>query len=309
MYHFIVNPHARTGQGGKVWKVIEEELIKRDVEYVVYFTEHVYHATEITKSLTFAGIQRTIIVVGGDGTVNEVVNGLINIENVVLGYIPAGSSNDLSRALKISSDPVVALDNVLQPKYISTMDIGEITYGYNKRRFIVSAGIGFDAAICHKAFKSELKKKLNKIKLGKLTYLGIGAGELFKRKPFKTTIVLDDARRVSFNKTLFAAVQNNKYEGGGFMFCPEASNDDGMLDVMVADSIIPARAALVLSMALKGNHTKMKGIHTYKAHNIEIITDSKQPVHLDGESCFFQSRISMKCLETKVKFMTPIQNN
>lgn len=309
MYHFIVNPHARSGHGEKTWQIVEEELKKRQIKYVVYFTEHVYHATEITKSLTYAGTQRKIIVVGGDGTVNEVINGLINIENVTLGYIPAGSSNDLARALKIPSVPIEALELVLKPKYISQMDIGEITYGYNKRRFIVSAGIGFDAAICHKAFKSELKKKLNKVKLGKLTYLGIGVGELFGRKPFKTTLVLDDARRITFNKTLFAAVQNNKYEGGGFMFCPKANNNDGMLDVMIADSIPSPKAAFVLSMALKGKHTEMKGIHTYTASNIELITDSKQPVHLDGESCFFQTRISMKCMDTKLKFMTPFENN
>ena len=309
MYHFIVNPHARTGKGKEIWRKIETELDARGVEYSVYFTEHPYHATEIVKSLTYDNIQRKIVIVGGDGTMNEAINGMINIENVILGYIPAGSSNDLARSLGISHDPLKALEDILSPRYYTDMDLGEMTYGNNKKRFDVSCGIGYDAAVCHRALHSKLKKKLNKIKLGKLTYFGIAINQLFTRKPFKATVILDDVRKLKFNKVVFVAAHNHKYEGGGFMFCPDAVFNDGKLDVIIADSIRPLRIAMLLPKALKGKHVGKRGINIFRASKIEVISDTKEPVHTDGESGFFQNHISMKCLDKKVRIITPREFN
>ncbi|MBE6014151.1 MAG: diacylglycerol kinase family lipid kinase [Lachnospiraceae bacterium] len=309
MYHFIVNPNARTGKGRLIWNKLQTELDAAGIEYSVYFTEHTYHATEIVKSLTYDTILRKIIVVGGDGTMNEVINGIVNLDSVILGYIPAGSSNDLARSLGISSNPMTALNDILNPKYYTMMDIGELTYGNNKRRFDVSAGMGFDAAVCHMADKSKLKNKLNKIGLGKLTYFGIAIKQLFLRKPFKMTLTLDDVRKVTFNKVVFFAAHNHKYEGGGFMFCPKALMNDGMLDVIVADSIAPLRIAMLLPKAMKGKHVNARGIHIYRAARIDVVAASKEPVHMDGESGFFQTHISARCLEKRIKIITPREFN
>lgn len=310
MYHFIVNPNAKTGRGGKIWGQIEKELKTRGIKYTVFFTEHNYHATEIAKSLTFDGIQRNIVVVGGDGTVNEVINGIIKLDSVVLGYIPAGSSNDLARSLGIPSDPIKALECILNPKYFTHMDIGEITYGNNIcRRFDVSSGIGFDAAVCYKVNNSSLKDKLNKLHLGKLVYFAVALQEIFGRKNFKANVIIDDVHKMNFNKVLFMAAMNQKYEGGGFKFCPKAQNNDGKLDLIIADSIAKLRVVAILPTAFKGWHVNFRGIHILRGSKIEVITKERQHVHLDGESGFLQSRVIFKCCSQQLKVITPVEFN
>ncbi len=307
MYHFIVNPNARTGKGMELWKKVEVELNARGVEYSTYFTKRAHHATEIVRGLTYDGIKRNIVVIGGDGTMNEVLSGIVNIKDVTLGYIPAGSSNDLARSLGISSNPFKALADILDPKYFYEMDIGEVDFGGGvTRRFGVSAGVGYDAAVCHEALTSEFKKKMNKLKLGKLTYFGIAIKQLFIRKPFGATLILDDSRKFRFEKIVFMAAHNQRFEGGGFMFCPDAVSNDGKLDVIVADRLAPLRIAMLLPPAFKGGHVGKKGIYIYKASKIELICDNTQPVHLDGESGGIRERVVIKLLDQRVRIITPV---
>ena len=115
MYTFIVNPNARSGLGHKIWSSLEEVLKERNVEYEVLFTKYQHHATKLTKQLTSTGEECTIIALGGDGTINEVMNGICDISKTTLGYIPIGSSNDFARSLKLSTDALTALDHILKP--------------------------------------------------------------------------------------------------------------------------------------------------------------------------------------------------
>ncbi len=304
MYHFIVNPNARTGKGEKIWHMVETQLDAAGVDYSVYFTEHPRHGTELARKLTFDDIPRNMVVIGGDGTMNEVVNGIVNPKNLTLGYIPAGSSNDLARSLGIPSDPLEALDIILKPGSFMEMDIGVTRCGDVDRRFAVSSGVGYDAAVCHLAINSGFKKKLNKVRLGKLTYFGIALQQLFVRKPFGATLILDGTKEYKFNKVVFMAVHNQRYEGGGFKFCPEARSDDGVLDVIVADSLPPLRIAMLLPKAMKGEHIGKKGIYTFKASKVELKCDSPQPVHLDGEIGGVLSEVTVGLLEEKVRIIT-----
>ena len=304
MYHFIVNPNARTGKGEKIWHMVETQLDARGVDYSAYFTEHPRHGTELARKLTYDDIPRNLVVIGGDGSMNEVVNGIVNTKNLTLGYIPAGSSNDLARSLRIPSDPLEALEHVLAPKTFMEMDIGVTRCGDVDRRFAVSSGVGYDAAVCHVAINSGFKKKLNKLRMGKLTYFGIALQQLFVRKPFGATLILDGTKEYKFDKVVFMAAHNQRFEGGGFMFCPEAVSDDGLLDVIVADSLPPLRIASLLPGALKGKHIGKKGIYTFKASQVEIKCDSPQPVHLDGEIGGVLPEVKISCLKDKVRIIT-----
>lgn len=93
MYHFIVNPNARSGLGQKVWSNLEIILKTRNIDYEVHFTKYQKHATMLTKKITSDGNEHTVVALGGDGTVNEVVNGIVDFDKTILGYIPIGSSN------------------------------------------------------------------------------------------------------------------------------------------------------------------------------------------------------------------------
>ena len=115
MYAFIVNPHARTGLGLKVWRQLEAVIEKQSLTYQVFLTRYPGHATEFARALTAGPEKILLIILGGDGTINEVVNGIQDFSKVTLGYIPIGSSNDFARSMKLSRKPEVLLKQILSP--------------------------------------------------------------------------------------------------------------------------------------------------------------------------------------------------
>ena len=304
MYTFIVNPNARSGLGKKVWGNLESILKKKHVPYEVYFTKYQKHATKITSKITSDGEKHVVVALGGDGTVNEVVNGIEDFEKTLFGYIPIGSSNDFARGLELPTDPVEALENILKQPHIHEMNVGKITYKNKDRRFAVSSGMGFDADICHEAVVSHVKYFLNKLKLGKLTYVCIALHRLFVTKPCMVTITLDHEKTISFPNTYFVALMNNKYEGGGVKFCPKAKNNDDKLDVLVAANVSKLKVLCLIPLALFGWHTPFKGVHLYTCKHIEIHAEQAMPVHTDGEPIFLQHEITAGCLPEKIRVIT-----
>ena len=170
MYHFIANPNARSGQGLALWEKIKLKLIAEHIDYQIHFTHHRHHATEIAAELTASGDPVTIVVLGGDGSVDEVICGLQNLSLVTLGYIPIGSGNDFGRGLALPSDTMKALDLVLHSEQTRKINLGVLHYHDKVHRFAVSSGIGYDAAICHQLCISRVKVFFNRLGLGKLAY-------------------------------------------------------------------------------------------------------------------------------------------
>lgn len=293
MYHFIVNPSSSSGRGAVLWKEIEKKLIAEQVPYLVYTTEGVGSAMKFAEDITAADEEVTIVVCGGDGTMNEVVSGIRDYSKVILGCIPTGSSNDLIRDLGFPKDPMAMLEVILHPNRIVPMDIGRLTYTGGVRNFSVSMGIGFDAAICHEALHSKIKDALNKIKLGKLTYLGIALKQLAGTKKIAATITLDDEKVIHVDRILFVTGMIHRYEGGGFKFCPDADYADGMLDVLIVGDISKGRVLRILPTAMKGTHTRFNGLNVYRAKKVQIKVESPMPVHVDGESAGVQSEVTV----------------
>lgn len=305
MYHFIVNPRSRSGQGSSVWNMVEAELKKEDIEYKVHVTARRRHAALIAEEITRAGGDHTIIVLGGDGTINEVVNGIAHLDKCTLGYIPTGSGNDFSRGLGLPSDPQKALDTVLHSGHSKMIDVGIIRYKDKKRRFAVSSGMGYDAAICHTVCISKLKTFLNKIKLGKLAYVGVSLDRLYHCRPAPMSIRLDDGQELHYKKAYFAAAMNLPYEGGGCKFCPDAVCDDGLLDLIVIADVPKYRALAILPVVFSGSHTHMKGVHIVKCREACVISDKPLPLHTDGEPVFLQRRLTMSLESQRLKIIVP----
>ena len=304
MYHFIVNPNARSGLGQKVWKNLEIILKTRNIEYEVHFTKYQKHATTITQKITSDGNEHTVVALGGDGTVNEVVNGIVDFDKTILGYIPIGSSNDFARGLKLPKEPEKALETILTCPYLHPMNVGELRYKDKLRRFAVSSGLGFDADIVHESVVSPVKYILNKMKLGKLTYVLVAVHRLFLTTPCTFTITLDNEKKLSFPKTYFIALMNNRYEGGGAMFCPKADNGDDMFDFAVAYNMPKLKVLCMFPTAFIGKHTLFKGVYIGKASQIEIESENPLPVHTDGEPIFLQSKLSACCAPKKIRVIT-----
>ena len=304
MYTFITNPNARSGLGIQLWKELENILKEQEVDYEVYFTKYQKHATDITASVTADDEPHTIVVLGGDGTINEVVNGIRNLSKVTLGYIPIGSSNDFSRGMHLPTDPAEALNNILHMEHTRELNIGLLSYEEKKQRFIVSSGIGFDAGVCHQVMVSPLKRFLNKLKLGKLSYVGVALQMLFSMRLDKMTITMDAQSPLTFEKVYFATAMNLPYEGGGFKFCPNADCSDDKLDVIVVSGLPKLKVLALLPTAFKGWHTRFRGIHIYSCEKVDIVSSLAHPVHTDGEPVLKQTHISI-CLEPeKLKVIT-----
>ena len=301
---FIINPNSRSQRGRAIWEEVQKELEKSQIKYEIYLTERRKNVTAIAAMLTADQEEKTLVVLGGDGTVNEVLNGIQNFENVILGYIPTGSSNDFARGMKIPKDPVKALHLVLHPQAIQKMDIGVVDYGEKSRRFAVSAGIGFDAIICHQASVSKLKAALNKIRLGKLTYAGIAIDRLIKDDSVRAEVELDKGETQVFRDTYFVAVQNQPYEGGGFKFCPEADPGDRKLDVIVVSGLKRWQVIRTLLLAFQGKHVGHKGISIFRCEEVKIRFSQARAVHTDGEAVFLKKEIRMHILPQQVRVIT-----
>lgn len=308
MYHIIINPASRSGEGLKIWKEqIEPALLRDQIPFQAYFSAKSGDVTRIAAEITGKKTSPLcLIILGGDGTMNEALQGIQNLSALTLGYIPTGSSNDLARDLKLPLTPTAALDLILHSGRAVRMDLGTVTYpdGQN-RRFAVSCGIGFDAAVCEEALHSRIKKVLNRIGLGKLTYLGIALKQLITSKPTAAKLILDDKPPIPFQNMLFIACMLHRFEGGGFMFCPDADACDGVLDLCTAGDITLPRILRALPTAFKGQHFRFRGITPYRAERVTVELSAPLWLHTDGEVTRRTDRFTVSCEPNALCIIVP----
>lgn len=306
MYYFIVNPKASSGRGLKSWWTVKNELDRNKIEYVVEFTRKSGHGQEIARRLTFGSDKIiTIVILGGDGTLNEVVNGVTNLSKVIFGYIPAGSSNDLGRSLGISKDPLTALSHILKPKHFASLDYGiaDFNNGDMPKRFICSSGAGFDANVCVEAAESTIKQFLNRWGLGKSTYLLIALKQLITSKRFDATITIDGRYTKKYKEIFLIANMIHKYEGGGLPMAPKANYNDGKFDICLVHGLTLSRALIVMVGLFFGKHINFREVKYFKCESIEIKTNQKVAFHTDGEAKDSYSNIRLECKKRMVKFI------
>nr|WP_318711367.1 YegS/Rv2252/BmrU family lipid kinase [uncultured Treponema sp.] len=307
MYHFIVNPVSRSGKGLKLWQQqIEPELKTQNIEYSVEFSKERGDVTNVVTKISSVAKNESnciIVILGGDGTVNDAVQGIKDFENTTLAYIPTGSSNDFARDLKLPKSVKKNLRRILDAKAPVLMDVGQVETERGTRRFAVSSGLGFDGAVCQKSVHSILKKRLNKIGLGKLTYLGIALNQIINAPKVDAEITFADGKKVNAKNLLFFAAMVHKYEGGGFKFCPKADAYDGELDFICAANKTVPGILLALPTAFFGFHSIFKGIDIYRFKTAEIKTSIPLWLHTDGEVGYKAQYLNFSQADEKLKFI------
>lgn len=307
MYHFIINPKSRTGRGYHIWLTVKKKLDELNIPYTYHFTHYESHAYKIAKKLSQAdSTTKRIVVLGGDGTFNEVINGLSSYRHVLLGYIPSGSSNDLAKSLGIPSDPLEALDLVLRGNYYDYYDHGQLTIldsPVTTRRFAVSSGIGFDASICYEALHSNLKKGLNKLKLGQLTYISLAIKQLCAFKPVDGELIIDGYKHIPLKRIFFVASMIHPYEGGGVKMYPHANPCDQKLSVCVVYDIKKLSAIYLLPLIRLGLHKPFHGIKLLECTTLEIKLKEPQLIHTDGEYAGSSDHIRLSCFKEQVRMI------
>ncbi len=324
MYYCIVNPTARSGKGRDIWKKLKRNFYKKGIEYTAQLTKGPGHATELAEKLTGKMKDKNpmdlpvkIVVLGGDGTLNEVINGICDFDNTLLGYIPIGSSNDFARDLSYPKRTDDLIDKIVGGTEVRRLDLGRLTYNSMSREtsrlcsdrikvtriFDVSAGIGFDAAVCEQALSSGTKNFFNRIGLGKLTYGTIALRELFGAQKIPCSISIDGNDPIELEHFIFIAAMIHHFEGGGFNFAPNADLCDGKFDLVWAGNMPPARMLYALIFSFFGNYFWIKGVGYQRAEKVTIRTEKPMWVHTDGEVSVKSDHVTLECLKEKLRLM------
>lgn len=286
MYVFIVNPVAGDGRAKRIHRKIQKLDELRDMETRHYITRYRGHATEIVKDIEREAaegeIVQAIIVIGGDGTIHEVVNGLID-RKVPIVYIPGGSGNDFARGAAIEKDYKRAMDIVLNESVEEPFWLGAFETDEEKqRRFVNCIGFGFDAVVAKSAKSVPFRRVLNKLGLGTFIYLFALIRELITYKPFDITLEMDGVKR-EFKDLFLVTINNHAYFGGGMKINPLAKNNGEHLSVLVVDSISKWKVLALFSMVFTGRHLQFKEVHTFEAKEIGIYGNTLLPYQVDGE--------------------------
>ena len=335
MFHVIVNPTSNSGRGKSQWDKIEALFRKSGAPYKVYFSSAQNSIEDICEELTSRGEECRLVVLGGDGTMNAVVNGIRDFEKTKVGFIQIGSGNDLIKGLGIKKDREELVNTIIKGETVRTCDIGRITYhnrssildsfthkpiagkaadhvpaaasehsggSDNVRLFNISAGIGFDAAVCQRADSSFLKSILSKIRMGKLIYIS-EAVHMILASPMVGMKITCDGKSTYRPRTLFAVVMNTCYEGGGFKFCPDAVNSDGILNLFGANDLNRLNFFRIFPTAYDGSHLRFKGLFTDSGRSFTISSADPLWVHTDGEVLCKSSKITIDVFPQKLQLM------
>ncbi|MBO5525683.1 MAG: diacylglycerol kinase family lipid kinase [Clostridia bacterium] len=267
MYHVIVNPNACTGRSKKKLKKAEAIFRENNKDYIVHYTEYPGHATQIARELTQSG-ERDIVAFGGDGTFNEVLNGLSDPSLVRLGLLPAGTANDFSTFAGIPLNINKAMDLILhtEPKPCDYIVCGGV-------RSLNSVGTGIDVDVLQRCKASKL--------LGKVRYWKCLLDSIrhFKGNEFECTVNGETKRYHAF----LAVLCNGGMFGGGMKICPDAKVDDNQLDLVIVDYLKGFKKLLAMLALVRGKVLELPATTHMLVEEVNIVPDQCFIIQYDGE--------------------------
>ncbi len=293
----VVNPHAGSGKTIPQWNKAKAVLMQAGITFNSSMTDCKYHATDLTTDACEAGY-RDFIAVGGDGTLHEVLAGVMSFVNknpkhklseFTLAVIPIGSGNDWIRTHKIPRKPEL-IANLIANKSFVKQDIVKVTvydeaikpYSrvLNEAYMINVGGVAFDAQVCRRV---NLRKEQGKS--GKLHYLRALIATVFRYKPAPLAVLCDD-ELVFEGDCLSIALGIGKYSGGGMRQTPAAIVDDGLVELTIIPKLSYARIALEARRLFTGSIMKAEGLIFKRGKKVVVLPGNNtvsEPVEVDGE--------------------------
>lgn len=288
---FIVNPAAGKGRAIKLIPEIRDCFKYSNDEVTVEITKYPGHATKIASEYSLKDNYR-IYSVGGDGTLNEVLNGMA-ASNSSLAVIPSGSGNDFIKSIHDSHDMKEIITRTIEG-VPHPIDIAKVNENY----FINIASLGFDAQV---AYGTQHFKKLPFIS-GKTAYiLGIFFTIIQCRK---NTLEIEIDEEYMKKDTLLIAIGNGKYYGGGMLAVPEAIITDGLFEICLAEKMSRFKILHLFPKYMKGLHGGIKGVHFYKGKKVEINCKKPIAMNTDGEISMV-SRAVFEIIPNGLNFVFP----
>ncbi len=279
-YKVIVNPTAGRGAARRAIPAIEEALTEHGLGYDLVCTEFPWHAADIAEAAILQGFD-SLIAVGGDGTTNEIINGMVRARQAgagtaALGIIPIGGGNDFAFGMGLPLGFHKSI-KVLAAHETRLVDIGYLSGGqYPEGRFFGNGvGIGFDAVVSFIAAKKRLR--------GFSGYL-IAAVQAIYRYFKAPTIKIDLGSETIVQPSLMVSIMNGRRMAGGFMMAPQAAPDDGLFDLLIADEVPPSVIWQLIPRFLQGNQFGHPAIKSCRASKVIVqAVTGLLPVHADGE--------------------------
>lgn len=345
---FMINPVAGRGKAQKVWRRLEKQVpavIASPLKWDAVFTEAPGHAYELARQISreqmeTQGVRRVVVAVGGDGTANEVANGLLaeKATHVAMSAIPAGTGSDFSRGAGMSPDPqasLTALASAAKAWAIDPLDVFLLTDAAGYARHVVnSIGIGFDACVAQIAHASPWLKRL-----GFISYAVGVLGALVAYEPANIRIAVEtpqaardeegrewsgEARSSGGNGSVREAlptgksvpagasevkrawlttISNTSRYAGGMRVCPRAVPRDGIIDACTLNGVRRAALPYLVLLSFRGAHVGRPGVSFFRGTRVHIDSDGKIPIHVDGDPIEVKLPLTVEVLPGALPFI------
>ncbi len=282
-YFFVVNPNSRNRQTSKLWPEIEDRLKANLFDFESKFTTRPLEAIEIASYAASKDFD-VIVSVGGDGTNNEVLNGIMNTKlkgnkNLLLGFIPQGTGGDFRRTVNLSSGidaAISTLKNAVRKK----IDIGKIRFlnhekEISERYFLNICSFGISGLVDYYV------NHTTKLFGGKISFIIGTLRGIFNYQNTPANIIVDEKKLGEMNITL-VAVANGRYFGGSMMVAPDARLDDGLFDIIIMKNISKFRFIKDGQKIYRGKHIIPPDVFALKGRQLKVNEEGLY-IDLDGE--------------------------
>ncbi len=302
-YKIIVNPISGRGAGERAIPIIEQALLGYGLDFDIARTERPWHAAELAQQAALDGYD-VVVATGGDGTANEVLNGLMQAQradgghDTVMGVLSAGRGNDFAFGVGAPADLAAGCRALAQDQRRS-IDVGRVVGGlYPQGRYFGNGvGIGFDAVVGFEALKI---KWLH----GFLLYLvaALKTISLYYRAPL---VRIEYGRQLFTQRSLMISIMNGRRMGGGFLMAPQAEMDNGLFDLCITAQLSRLRVLGLMARFTNGSQATHKAVKTGRTRRIVVtVIKGVLPAHADGETlCTEGQSLSLELLPQQISML------
>ncbi|MCA0972754.1 diacylglycerol kinase family lipid kinase [Halobacillus litoralis] len=293
MYILIVNTHAGHGKADRIFQAIQKEPVFKERNCRSFRTSYEGHGQKLAEQIAEMHHEhlKCVIVIGGDGTLHEVVNGLHAYPSIPIAFIPAGSGNDFARGIKSKLKGVALFKKIVRNPKRMSVHLGRFTtnkrYRHGQKVFVNNIGFGLDGELIQFTNQPKFRKWIRILHLHRFIYTVALLPVLRDFQPRKLEIEIDGEKQHSGSTTL-VAVTNHPYYGGGMKIAPDSDMKRRTFSVTIIEDIPKWKVLAFFLTVFFGKHTKLKEVRTFEAGSVKVTSKAPVPFQVDGQpgECF-----------------------